>query len=176
MVSDYSFSRRLEASAITALPLSLHLTSPSPQLYGLTHGITLHPPYSWTWIPPLLDIPTLTRREQKGQPSQMQKSRMMLRSVRVDLGIGICRTQTWAHPGVIRLCLPQRIWRLPTQCLRWWQTRQSSLRGFQRVSCLQDTDGWAEVPLSVKKEKQVRFESMWLPTPKCLRPPRDTSL
>ena len=66
------------------------------------------------------------------------QARMMHQSVRPNLGISICRTQTKAQQGVIRLCLLRRIWRIPTQCPKWWQTFQSSLHGFQRASCLQD--------------------------------------
>lgn len=75
-------------------------------LIGLTHGVILPPPHSWTWTPPLLDTQALTRQEQKGQPSQRQKSRMTRQSVRPDLEISICRTQTWAHPSVIKQTMP----------------------------------------------------------------------
>lgn len=104
MESYYSLSGRLGAlNHSTTLDTACDLTiSQIICLIELTHGAILPPLYSWTWTPPLPDIPALTKQEQKGQPSQRQKSRMMHQSVRPDLGVSIYRTQTWAHPGVIK--------------------------------------------------------------------------
>lgn len=160
MESHYSPSERLEVSA-TTVPL---LTT--------AHYLPKYmPPWTHPWgsFTPslLLNLDSSTSGYASFDKARAQGAAITEAEIRDDASTCearlrhqcFCQIQlklTWEWSS--RLYLPRRIWRLPAQCRKWWQTLQSSLHEFQRVSCPQGRDGWAEVPLSTNMEKTVRFQ------------------